>query len=589
MNFTQKHLKLVLALTAGFLVYFIFLAKYLYIPASNLLNSNVIGIWSAEILIFFLLTSGEIPIRVKKIKINRKSLLSLLIVLAAAFILRFYDLTNIPPGVHGDEGEWGLIELGVLNGKFKEFFSLAQQGIYFDFSILSFTTQAIFLKIFGANLLGVRASSAFAGTLSLIPFYLLAKEWLSKRSAFLASFVLAFSHWTIAYSRLGISNIWTVFWELWFFFFLFKGLKENSRLFFSLAGIFLGLGLYFHHTFKVIPAILAIFFLFLLIKERKQFFKRILPLACFFIMAALIFFPQLIYYWQNPGSFTARLDEISVFNHLSEYQNKYQTSSSLIILITQFSRTIGVFIRGGDIGFFFYGYQGALIDIVSLVFIAIGLLSTFFNLKKNESFLILTWLLAVIILGGTFTIDAPSSQRLIGLAPALFLLAGFGGEKILAFSRSRKMKNYFLGASMILIALLNYNVYFSQYIQSDAGWAQKEPATAIAKYLLSLGESFKVYMLREENPILYFHHGTIRFLAPKIQGVDVGENTLDYIPAKNEINHNLVYIMPPGSKFLPYLKKAYPFGQEHLFINPYNGRPWFTSYEVRQNNYNIDN
>lgn len=589
MLFSQRYLKPSFILVAGVLVYSLFLLRYLSRSSTQLINESVVGIWLAEILIFFLLAGDEIPKKLKAVKFEPKKIISLLIILAVALALRFYDLSNIPPGVHGDEGEWGLIELGVLNGKYREFFSLAQQGIYFDFSILSFATQAVFLKILGANVFGIRTSSAFAGTLSLIPFYFIAKEWLSKRGALLASFCLAVSHWAIAYSRLGISNIWTIFWELWLFLFLFKGLKENSKLYFSLAGVFLGLGLYFHHTFKIVPIMIAIFFFFLLIKERKKFFKRLLPLICFLIMASIIFFPQMIYYWQNSGSFSARMDEVSVLGRIFEYQNKYQTSSVLVILLLQFWRTISVFFKGGDVGFFFYGYQGALVDFISLSFAVLGLGIILLKLRKNESFFLLVWLLAVIIFGGTLTIDAPSSQRLIGLAPALFLLSGAGIEKVLSFIKNERLKNYFLAITIFLVTIINYDVYFNRYIHSDAGWAQKEPATAIAKHLLTLGKDYKVYMLREENPIFYFHHGTIRFLAPLIQGIDVSENTLDYIPAKNESGKNLVYIMPPGSKFLSNLHQAYPLGYERQFINPYNQKPWFTSYEIRRDDYNIGN
>ena len=587
MEFNQKHLKFFFAFLSGVLAYIFFLLRYLSNPPTQLINENIVGLWLVEIFIFFLLTKNEAFKKIKTIRFNYKFLLCLLPIFLIALFLRFYNLANIPPGVHGDEGEWGLIELGILNGKYREFFSLAQKGIYFDFSILSFATQAIFLKLFGVNILGVRASSAFAGTLSLIPFYFLAKEWLSKRGALLATLCLAASHWAIAYSRLGISNIWTVFWELWSFLFIFKGLKENSRLYFSLAGIFMGLGLYFHHTFKVIPIILIIFFIFLLAKEGKQFFKRILPLTCFLLMALIIFLPQLIYYWQTPGSFSARIDEVSVLNRVKEYQSKYQTNSVSKILLTQFLKTVGVFFRGKDIGFFFYGYQGPLIDIVSLVLALIGLLIIFVRLMENKSSFLLIWLLSVVIFGGALTIDAPSSQRLIGMAPALFLLSGLGMEKILFYLKTEKLKNSLLLITMISIFLINYQVYFKQYIHSDAGWAQKEPATAIAKYLLSLGESYQVYMLREENPILYFHHGTIRFLAPKIQGVDVSENTRNYIPAK-DTHKNLVYILPPNSKFLPLLHQVYPYGQERYFTNPYNGKAWFVGYEIRQDNYNIE-
>lgn len=188
----------------------------------------------------------------------------------------------------------------------------------------------------------------------------------------------------------------------------------------------------------------------------------------------------------------------------------------------------------------------------------------------------------MVILGGTITIDAPSSQRLVGLIPVLFLFAGVTLEQLV------KYKISYLKIILVILFVINgvwdYKIYFIDYIHSQAGWAQREPATQIAYYLKTLGSNWKVYMLRE-NSLLYFHHGTIRFINPNLEGMDV-ENSESQIPIGEPTNKNIVYIMPPNSSSIYRIKRFYPKGKERHFLNPIGNTPSFDSYEI--NNANIN-
>lgn len=495
-----------------------------------------------------------------------------------AFFLRFYNLSTIPPGIHGDEAEFGLIEQKINNESYDNFFSVGDSNSIFAFPVLGYWTQGLSIRIFGENILGIRSSSAFIGTVTVILFFFLTKLFFNNIIiSYVLTFALATSHWHIAYSRMAINNIWCPFFMVIVFFYLLKGFHTGKAAQFILAGIFMGLSLYFPQANKVIPIIVLLYSLFYIIKNYRSLKQNGTNVFLLLISSVILFLPQLVYFLQNPSIFTGRIDTVSIFNHLPEYYERYHVSDILGVLFWQLINTLKVFNFGGDIGFYFYGYQGGLLAPIVGVLAVIGLFLSLIKIRKDKYLFFLIWLLAIVILGGTITVDAPSSQRLLGLIPVLFLFAGVTLEQLM------KYKIQYLKTILVILFIINgiwdYKIYFKDYINSQAGWAQREPATQIAYYLKSLGPEWKVYMLRE-NTWLYFHHGTIRFLNPNLEGADVDKSE-DQIPISQSTEKNIVYIMPPNSPSISRMKLFYPKGTERNFVNPIDNTSSFESYEIK--------
>lgn len=496
-----------------------------------------------------------------------------------AFFLRFYNLEQIPPGIHGDEAEFGLIEEKINHGLYDKFFSVGDTNSIFAFPVLSFWTQGLFVRIFGENIFGIRSSSALTGTLAVIIFFFLAKLlFKDKFIPYILTFAFATSHWHIAYSRMAINDIWCTFFVVLVFYFFYKGLCIKKKYNFFLSGIFMGLSLYFPQSSKVIPIIVLICSVFYLKKHSKSFTQNAMNILLLFATAGIVFLPQSVYFLQNLSILTGRIDTVSIFNHLPEYYMRYHVSNIFGVLFWQFINTIKVFNFGGDIGFYFYGYQGPLLAPVASILAIIGFFICFKKFKNAREILLLIWFFSVVFFGGVITIDAPSSQRIVGIIPVAFLFVGIALEKIMS------LKIPYIKIVVITIFLLNsfwdYKIYFIDYIHSQAGWAQKEPATQIAYYLKSLGMSWRVYMLRE-NTWLYFHHGTIRFLNPGLEGLDI-DNSENVFRGTETTSKNVVYVMPPNSPSLPKLQTKYPNGKVIYFFNSIDNTTSFTSYEIKK-------
>lgn len=486
-------------------------------------------------------------------KRKRITLSILILITLFGFILRAYRLDSIPPGLHGDEGEFGLFLNRVSQGKYPSIFNAVDTG-FFNFSVASFLPQLFIKQFFTDPIIGVRAHSVLFATLSIFCFFFLSSLFFNTKTSLLITFSLATSHLFIHYGRFACNVIYPPFFAIITIYFFLKAWESNKSRFFLLAGICMGLGLYSYNPYKIIPLVL---FLFLLVKR-----KNIIKGLSMFSVAILIFLPQLAYYLQNQEAFISRPKSILVSDFSS-------ISANLL-------KNFLVIIFGIDDGFRLYGIKhfGLLSPVMAIVFI-VGLVISFRRLFQDKWQLIYAIIISTII-SVSFTTASPSSYRLLVMFPFLLLITGFVYQELQKHYRGLLLAVILFSIGFINM-LLDYHIYFKYYINSNDGWAQYEPATEIASYLRNLGKNWYVYMLRE-NTILYFHHGAVQYLNPRIVGEDVDESDM-VIPAKTTFK-NFVYIMPPYSPSLPKLQAIYPHGRLREFYNPRSHTAWFTSYEV---------
>ena len=144
--------------------------------------------------------------------------------------------------MHGDEGEAGMDALNILAGHWVSPF---QTG-WFGQSNFYYWALAITMGVFGTGLGGLRMFVALAGSLMILPFYPLVRQWFGVRVAIIAAVLLAVSDVAIHFSRQEFSNISTPLFLVTGFFFFFRGLRDRRLLNFGLAGYALSLTMYFY-------------------------------------------------------------------------------------------------------------------------------------------------------------------------------------------------------------------------------------------------------------------------------------------------------------------------------------------------------
>ena len=540
-----------------------------------------VPLYSAAVLLFVLATRSRFETRLQKTEPRTAwEMVLLLGIVCLAFVLQGYHVADIPPGFHGDEGESGMQALQLLHG---EVGSLISVGWY-HLPMLSFAWHAISMRVFGETVYGLRMSSVIVGTLTLIPFYFLTRLLFNRTTALLAIFFLAVSHPFIALNRLGINYTQTTLFEVTTFYFLFRGLRSKKWWDFAACGLFMGIGLYVYYASRLVPFIVLGFLFCACVSDRGLLREHWRGMAILWLTALLVFAPMGIYFLQHPWHFMSRTSFVFVLGSQGWVDTPYPQENAVLTLLGQTSRVLPLFNYGGDTSGQ-YGYRGAMLDFLSSVLFILGLGYSFARALRPRHFFLLIWFWATIIAGGILTLPAPFVPRLAGMLPVVALFAAVAGSATLDVLREawadKKATRAILGALVALtlgvVSFLNYDIYFNDYLPTVQGWAMREPATAIARYVRSLGDDYEVYLLGE--PRLYVRHGTIRFIARDITGTDVLDPSW-YIPLRSGGEKNAVYILLPSHlQHLDSLQQYYPRGVVRNFTRE-SGELWFTTFEV---------
>lgn len=511
---------------------------------------------------------------------TRLELILLLLIIALGFSLQSYHVESIPPGFHGDEGESGMQALKLLHGEVDSLISVG----WYQLPMVSFAWHALSMRIFGETVYGLRMSSVIVGTLTFIPCYLLTRLLFNKRTALIATFLLAVSHPFIALNRLGINYTQTTLFEVTTFYFLFRGLRSRKWWDFAVSGFLMGAGLYLYYASRLVPFIIIAFLLCALIADRGFLRTHWRGMTALWVAAILIFAPMGLYFIQHSWHFMSRTNYVFIFGDQGWVETPYPRYSSAATLLNQAARVLPLFNYGGDMSGQ-YGYRGPMLDFITSILFVLGLGYAVANSYRPRQLFLLIWFWATLITGGMLTLPAPFVPRLVGMIPVLFMFAAIAMERIWdLFAQiwgSGRMPRATLGVllpvTLSAVAFLNYDTYFNRYLHTIQGWAMREPATTIARYVNSLGDDYDVYLLGE--PKLYMRHGTIRFIARDVRGTDVLNPSL-YIPLRASQGKNAVYILLPSHlHYLPSMQQYYPRGTIRHFTRE-SGELWFTAFEV---------
>jgi 4-amino-4-deoxy-L-arabinose transferase-like glycosyltransferase len=540
-----------------------------------------VPLYLAAVLLFVLATRSRVPPGRESTEPHTVwEVVILLGIVGLAFVLQGYHVADIPPGFHGDEGESGMQALQLLHGQVG---SLISVGWYY-LPMLSFAWHAISMKIFGETVFGLRMSSVIVGTLTLIPFYALTRLLFNRTTALLAIFFLAVSHPFIALNRLGINYTQTTLFEVTTFYFLFRGLHTKRWWDFTASGLFMGIGLYLYYASRLVPFIVLGFLFCVWVADRSLLRKRWRGMAILWLTAVLVFAPMGVYFLQHPWHFMSRTSFVFVLGNQGWVDAPYPRQNAVLTLLDQTARVLPLFNYGGDTSGQ-YGYRGPMLDFLTSILFVLGLGYCSARALRFRYFFLLIWFWATLIAGGILTLPAPFVPRLAGMLPVVALLAAAAGSATVDVLREawadKKATRATLGALVALTlgiaAYLNYDTYFNEYLPTVQGWAMREPATAIARYVNSLGNDYEFYLLGE--PRLYVRHGTIRFIARDITGTDVLDPSL-YIPLRSGQEKNVVYILLPSHlQYLDDLRQYYPRGVVRNFTRE-SGELWFTTFEV---------
>jgi len=382
----------------------------------------------------------------------------LLLLLAAAFLLRFAGLSVLPPGFHTDEhGTAQFVQRQVLNP--------LNNGHTVNPFIIDSNNQPVFydylwrlsLSLFGFTVAGARMSSVIAGTLSIAALFLLVDEMAGRRTAWLAAILMTAYHYHIHWSRLALNNIWvTLLVPLTLGLFL-KGWRERRAGFAIWAGLSLGFTAYFYAGGYFVLFLLPILF-WQAWKKSEDHIGLSMFTGKMLAVALAVAAPHMVFAMRNPDRFLLRVRDILAWN--PGYAQTLPDSSASLwgFLGYQFSRSFGAYNFYPDITGFYRPEIPFLIGFASALF----LWGSVWALYKKQ-FFPLVWLALVTILGGVMSAGTPGSSHFIGVIPAICWLIAIPLDWLMENGRSR-------WAYILLIVILATDLvfYFMAYRSSPS-------------------------------------------------------------------------------------------------------------------------
>ena len=431
--------------------------------------------------------------------IRIKTILFAIIFLAA--ILRFYNISNLPPSLGWDEAALGYNAYSLsIDGRdeFGRRLPLDYLESFGDFKPPMYSYLALIpVKLFGLNEFGVRFPSALFGTISVLLTFFVVREVFRKDGlALLSSLFLAISPWHIMLSRGAFeANVASFFIILGTLLFLIALKRKPVFLVFSAVSFALSL-----YTFNSARVFVPVFTMTLGLIFLKELLKIKKELVLSIIVGVIILIPLANFLFSSQASL--RYKEVNIFSDSNivkisnqEIANDGNTIFAKIIhnrrvyyareYIKHYLDNLNpnfLFIKGDgnprfsiqDVG------QMYLWDLPFLIF---GILFLF---KKREGFWIIipVWLLLGIV-PAAFARETPHALRIESSLPTFQIITAYGLIVLAGYvKRYKKLIYTFLAVFLFLNVfyfLHGLFVHYAREYSSEWQYTYKEVVLYLEK------------------------------------------------------------------------------------------------------------
>jgi 4-amino-4-deoxy-L-arabinose transferase-like glycosyltransferase len=335
-------------------------------------------------------------------------------VLLLATIFRLVLLVDVPPGLSQDEVLNADIVQSIRAGSNAFFFreGYGHEPLYHYFSVP-------FQLLLGDNVLSIRLPAVTLGLLLVALTLRWARREFATGTAVLAGLGLAISWWPIVFSRVGIRPILEPVLLLLFAWFWPKRPW--------LAGLFLGLSVYSYTGARVVFAIPVLLAIYSFLTQRRgaaedlKLAKEALLVLGVSLLVALPLFLTL----RADPTLQQRVDQLAVpleALQAGDLRPIWQTTI----------QTLGVFSFTGDPRWTYTLPNRPLFDWGTAVFFYIGLLIALWRWRQPRYAFVLIWL-GVGLIPSAVTPQAPSTVRLVGAMPLVYLLPALAGTAVYDF------------------------------------------------------------------------------------------------------------------------------------------------------------
>jgi 4-amino-4-deoxy-L-arabinose transferase-like glycosyltransferase len=345
-----------------------------------------------------------------------KKVILLAVAIFLAFIFLSYKLTQVPPGINGDESGIGynaiLISRNLTdeNRNFLPLFIFAK-GSDWKQPVSVYTTALVF-KVFGVSFWALRATSILFVLASIVILYFLANEMFGNKFFIVGFVIFITTPIILIQSHLALENIAVLPFIFFWLLMLAKNEKSKKTLFPFLAGVFLGTGIYSYLGMRIVVPVLSLLTVIYLRKNFKTILYFLLGLLPFFV---LLYIANLHYPGAVVGHFSAPTPTINEF--LLRYLSVFDMSF--------------LFLKGDAVSIHSTGTAGMFL-VATLPLFLTGVWKIIKDKKPLQLLILSSFFLVPLMFG--FVPDIYRASRLLALIPFFVIISGIGymalGRKI---------------------------------------------------------------------------------------------------------------------------------------------------------------
>lgn len=387
------------------------------------------------------------------------------IVLFIAASFRLIAINDIPPGLAQDE---------VLDADIASFIRGGEHALFFRHGYghepLYHYWAVPFQAAFGDNVLSIRLPAVFLGLLLVA----LTMRWVRRDfgavTALTAGIGLAISWWPIIFSRIGIRPILEpvlIVLAMWFW--PLKAIELNRNYIKSavVAGLWLGLSIYSYTAARIILLIPMMLLLGLLAqwfishrrepenRDRLEFLRtQILLAAVVLLVGSIVYLPMALTLRANPD-LQQRIEQL-------EGPLTALREGDVGPVLETTVATLGVFSFTGDPRWTYSLPGRPLFDPLTAILFYGGLIIAVWR-WRSPIYLILPIWLFIALMPSALSPDAPSTVRIIGALPVIFVFPGLSVDRLLFTVLKRRGSRRALRLSPFILAFLAILVLFNGY------------------------------------------------------------------------------------------------------------------------------
>jgi len=310
--------------------------------------------------------------------------------------------------------------------------------------------------------------------------------------------------------------------------FFVRGMVWGSRREFVIAGLVLGLSLYFYFGTRLLLILVLALVLLCGFGRALQRWQGLLSMG---IATFLASGPLLIYFAEQPHKLTERMITTGWFQS-GLYQRELAASgaTAFVVMWDHLRQSALAFIYSLDRGYF-YTAREPMLGIFAGALFVLGLQLALLRFREPRYRGLLVWLALTILLGGWMVVYAPGYHRYLIAAPAVCLLVGRALVVLLrhlaaALRMPTVWRQVLLVALSLALALSGAAYYFGIYIPSAAfADPRTETADRAARLMAELGPEYESYFFGV--PLIRLGaFNSVRFLARDAVWMDVTDETV---------------------------------------------------------------